>query len=209
MHPYLTKLGIRPKVQAFFLPHYSSDASGNLIFSYGAAVETYGMAFHYVPNTENFWLAGTGNLHLARQVFVTASAMEAIAWFHIHYAALSQTDGLLFLSTGATLCPEHFRKLHANKKGKKFCLLFGNDLLGKIYDLKAAALLCNQPVAVSIAGETVKVDFRSKTYSFAFDNFSLNAFEKQSGYRFNVRTSKPIHDNSWLDLLKAGAFKHL
>ena len=206
MHPYLTKLGIRTEVQEFFSPYYSADQSGNLVFPYGKQAETYGMAFHYVPATENYWLAGNNNLTFIREVLICGSAMEAIAWLHIHYRAYSQSDNLLFLSTGTKPGPEHFRWLMGKAKTRNFSLLFGNDLLGRACDLKTAAALHSQPAAVSIAGENVLVNFRSKNYAFTNDSFSLNAFEKTAGYRFNVRALKPKGFNTWLDLLTSHTF---
>ena len=85
MHPFLTKLGIRAEVQEFFAPYYAGDQSGNLVFPYGRQHETYGMAFHYVPTTENCWQAGSNNLAFIREAFICGSAMEAIAWLHIHF----------------------------------------------------------------------------------------------------------------------------
>jgi hypothetical protein len=205
MQPLLARLGIRREVQEFFSPYYSDDSSGNLVFPYGRRSETYGMAFHHVPATENYWLAGS-DLAFAREIFICGSAMEAIAWLHIHYRAYTQTDNLLFLSTGTRPCSEHFRWLKQGIKGKRICLLLGNDLLGRVCDLRTAAALRNQPAAVSLDNKNVFVTFRSKTYSCSRELFSLNAFEKQSAYRFHVRTLKPKTANSWLDLVRCGAF---
>jgi len=205
MHPFLTKLGIRPEVQEFFSPYYSSDSDGNLVFPYGRYAETYGMAFHHVPATENYWLAGC-DLTMAREIIICSSAMEAVAWLHIHYRACNQTGNLLFLSTGTRPCGEHFYRLKGKMKGKRISLLFGNDLLGRVCDLKTAAALRNQPAAVSLDNKNIFVTFRSKTYSYSRELFSLNAFEKQSAYRFHVRTLKPMTANSWLDLVRSGAF---
>jgi hypothetical protein len=205
MHPFLTRLGIRREVQEFFAPYYAGDSSGNLVFPYGRYTETYGMAFHHVPATENYWLAGC-NLILAREIFICGSAMEAIAWLHIHYRVYNQTDSLLFLSTGTRPCGEHFHWLKAKMKGKRISLLFGNDLLGRVCDLKTAAALRNQPAAVSLDNKNIFVTFRSKIYSCSRQCFSLNAFEKQSAYRFHARTLKPKTANSWLDLVRSGAF---
>ena len=205
MHPFLTRLGIRREVQEFFSPYYSGDSSGDLVFHYGRYTETYGMAFHHIPSTENYWLAGT-DLAFAREIFICGSAMEAIAWLHIHYRAYNQTGNLLFISTGTRPCSEHFRWLKRWIKGKRSSLLFCNDLLGRVCDLKTAAALRNQTAAVSLDNQKVAVTFRSKTFSCSRELFSLNAFEKQSEYRFHARTLKPKSANSWLDLVRCGTF---
>jgi hypothetical protein len=205
MHPFLTRLGIRNEVQEFFAPYYSSDGTGNLLFPYGRYSEIYGMAFHHIPATENYWLAGS-NLAFAREIIICGSAMEAVAWLHIHYRDYNQIDSLLFLSTGTRPCGEHFYRLKGKMNGKRISLLFGNDLLGRVCDLKTAAALRNQPAAVSLDNKNIFVTFRSKTFPCSRELFSLNAFEKQSAYRFHIRTLKPQTANSWLDLVRSGAF---
>jgi hypothetical protein len=206
MHPFLTKLGIRAEVQEFFAPWYDTDRSGNLVFPYGRQYETYGMAFHSVPTTEIYWQARNRDLAFIREVFICGSAMEAIAWLHIHYAAFTRTDILLFLSTGNKPGPEHFSSLAGKAKSRRISLLFGNDLLGKICDVKTAAALHSQPAAVSAGDEQVTVTFRNKNYTFSYDAFSLNAFERASNYYFKLRTLKPKRFNTWLELLTSRAF---
>jgi hypothetical protein len=206
MHPFLTKLGIRAEVQGFFAPWYDTDRSGNLVFPYGRQYETYGMAFHFVPTTEICWQAGNSNLAFIREIFICGSAMEAIAWLHINYPACTRTNNLMLLSTGNKPGPEHFRCLTGKAKSRRISLLFGNDLLGKVCDLKTAAALHRQPAAVSVGDEQVTVSFRNKNYTFSYDAFSLNAFEKASNYYFKLRTLKPKGFNTWLDLLKSRAF---
>ena len=58
MHPYLTRLGVLPEVQALFEDSYHTAGHGDLIFDYGDAVEHYGMAFHKIPVSNHCWLAG-------------------------------------------------------------------------------------------------------------------------------------------------------
>jgi len=206
MHPFLTKLGIRAEVQEFFAPWYHTDPSGNLVFSYGRHYETYGMAFHSIPTTESCWQAGNSDLACIREVFICGSAMEAVAWLHIHYSACTHTDTLFFLSIGNKPGPEHFCCLAGKAKSLRISLLFGNDLLGKVCDLKTASALHSQPAAVSAGDEQVTVTFRNKNYIFSYKAFSLNAFERASNYYFKLRTLKPKGFNTWLDLLKSRAF---
>jgi len=206
MHPFLTKLGIRAEVQEFFAPCYDTDRFGNLVFSYGRQYETYGMAFHATPTTESCWQAGNSDLACIREVFICGSAMEAIAWLHVHYAAFTRTDTLLFLAIGNKPGPEHFRCLEGRAKSRRISLIFGSDLLGKVCDLKTAAALHRQPAAVSAGDEQVTVTFRNDNYTFSYDAFSLNAFEKASNYYFKMRTLKPIGFNTWLDLLESRTF---
>ena len=132
--------------------------------------------------------------------------MEAIAWLHIHFPAFAKIDNLLFISAGNKPGPEHFRWLTGKTKSRHISLLFGDDLLGKVCDLKTAAALHSQPAAVSVVDGQVTVNFQNTNYTFCYYTFSLNAFEKASNYYFKLRTLKPKGYNTWLDLLKSRAF---
>ncbi|SDF27896.1 hypothetical protein SAMN05216464_115102 [Mucilaginibacter pineti] len=204
MHAFLTRLGICPKVQDFFAPHYLSDACGNLIFPYGNDTEHFGFAFHRVPDTEMLWLAGNPNSNMIRRVFICASAMEAIAYLSVKYTAINDLEGLLFASVGAKPSIEQINWLNRNFTGRQFALVFGKDILGRVCELKVAAGLSNIPVAIFLEGDFIIVNYRSANYIFPAQAFSLNAFEKKTGCRFRIATQKPPGFDSYFQQLKAG-----
>lgn len=206
MHPYLTRLGVRPEVQAFFHPHFNADHTGNLVFNYPDGAEHFGFAFHRVPISEHFWIAGNTNFHLVRRVFISNTAMDAIAYLNLNYTAFNQTENLLFLAAGIKPNTGQLRWINRHFSGKTFSLIFSNDILGRICDLKTAAGIRRLPVAVEIAAGQVNIRFRQQQFAFLQEQFSLNAFEKASGYRFNARTLKPKNFNCYLDQLKEKAF---
>lgn len=206
MHPYLTRLGVREEVQQFFHPFYHADASGDLVFPYGNDLEHYGFAFHRIPDSEQLWVAGSTNFRLIRQVFFCTSALEAIAYLSIRFPAFRNLDNLLFLAAGARPVAEQLNWVNSNLAGKKLCLIFGKDILGRVCDLKIAAGISRTPVAVFISGGNVHVNFRFSNYIFPGQDFSLNAFERKSGYRFHIAAQKPAAFDSYLDQLKANNF---
>jgi hypothetical protein len=206
VHPFLIRLGILPEVQSFFEPFYSSDGTGNLVFNYGDSVEHYGFAFHRVPDSKHFWVAGNLNFSQVRQVLIGSSAMDCIAFFNFNFTDFRHTNNLLFLSIGVKPNAGQMRWIVDHLKRKAFTLIFGSDLLGRICDLKVAAGISRVPLEISIYNESVVVDFRMNQYHFPQDNFSLNAFEKASGYRFHIRTAKSKNFDSWLSWLKEKTF---
>ena len=125
MHPFLTRLGIMPCVQEFFEPFFRADALGNLLFDYGDEIEHFGFAFHKVPSSVNFWMAGNRNFPQVRQVVICSSAMEALAWLNNKQSAVGCFDGLLLLSAGCRLCPAHTHWLNTNLPEKKYHFVFG------------------------------------------------------------------------------------
>ena len=189
MNAFLTRIGIRSEIQEWLAPWYHTDATGNLCFSYGNDTEIYGIAFHRVPLSGHYWMAGSESL--VSKTVICSSAMEGIAWLNCHPVNLDHT---LLIATGSKIALPSLPK-------RKQVLVFGNDLLGNVCDLKAAAGLAGHPVEISIADETVYITFRHRHFHLPATTFSLNAFQKLSGYRFNVSTSKPRQHSSWLNQL--------
>jgi len=188
MHPYLQRLGIRPEVDSFFRPFYFSDAAGDLRFSYGDSTEHFGLAFHRVPATQRSWQT---TCLRPRHLFISSSAMDAIIYLNKYYSYFANLDTLLFISVG-----NHSKQIKA-PPDCQVTLLFHNDLLGRIADLKIACGLRKLPVHLAIKNDHVEVLFKYKRYLFEPALFSLNAFEKASGQRFGIRTHKPKNQVSW------------
>jgi len=197
MHPFLTKLGVAPAVQDFFEPYFITDIEGNLVFSYGDEAEHFGFAFHRVP-PKGFWLAGSSNSAMIRFVFICESAMEAISYFSLNYHSFRQIEQCLFIAGDPAF------KL----PGKSCSLIFGKDILGKGRDLITAAKIRNMPLSLLLTDNRVQIRFRQKNYDILQQSFSLSAFEKLSGYRFNLRICKPKKYDCWLDQLKTPTFNH-
>jgi len=207
MHAYFTRLGIRPEVQDFFRPFYRVDAIGNLWFTYGDETEHFGFAFHKVPVTDGFWLAGNLQFSQVRLVILSASALDAVSWLNKKTAAFPQTGNLLFVALGAGVCKAQMLWIRTHLAGKQFRLLFGRDVLGRMTDLKLAAAIRGWPLSVYLGdGEQVVVCFRQRHFSFSQEQFSLAAFEKDAGVRFGIAADKPKVHNSFFDELKAEAW---
>ncbi len=206
MHPYLTRLCIRPEVQRFFRPFYSTDDLGNLVFAYGGEAEHFGFAFHKVPVTHTFWLAGNLQFSQVRLVILSASALDAVSWLNKKLPAFPLTENLLFLALGAGVTDAQVLWIRAHLEGKAFRLLFGRDVLGRMADVKLAAAIKGWPLSVYLGeGEQVVVSFRQHDFSFSQEQFSLAAFEKAAGVRFGAATDKPKVYNSFFEELKAEA----
>jgi len=206
MHPYFTRLGVRPEVQRFFRPFYDVDDIGNLQFAYGEDWEHFGFAFHKVPVTDQLWLAGNLQLSQVRLVVLSASALEAVAWLNKKLPRFPQMENVLFASLGAGISDGQLLWIKEHLAGKQYHLLFGNDLLGRIADLKLAAAIRGWPLSAFLAEkEEVIVEFRSRQFSFVQENFSLFAFEKSAGVRFGMATDKPKSLNTYFAELKARA----
>ena len=191
MHPYLTNLGVPVRIQEHFAPYYRSDEYGNLEFSYATSAEKYGPGIHLVPQSEALWCAGDITGNGVTEVLITYSAMEAIAFLSLKGHQFNQPDKLLFVATGAGISMQQILWIREAFAGKSFNLLLGSDLLGHTADLKAAAGLRNIPIAIRLTTQfRLEVVFRFRLFGFDPVNFSLNTFERDSGYRFGMKTFK-------------------
>ena len=206
MHPYLTRLGVRPEVQQFFRPFYEADDIGNLLFAYGGDWEHFGFAFHKIPMTDSFWMAGNLQFEQVRLVVLCASALDAVSWLNKKLNIFPQLENMLFLSLGAGINDGKLLFLREHLAGKQYRLLFGNDLLGRMADLKLAAAIRGWPLLLYLAEkQQLIVEFRGRQFTFSQEHFSLFAFEKAARIRFGVATDKPKSLNTFFDELKAGA----
>lgn len=206
MHPYLTRLGVSAEVQDFFGPFYTSDDAGNLCFWYGKVMEHFSFGFHRVPVSLDLWLAGNLDFSQVSQVIISGSALDAVSWLKKKAALLSHTENLLLISTGAGLKIEHISWIRENLYGKAFCLIYGNDLLGRLACLKLAAGLRCFPLEIySDGSERISVRFRSRIFSFSQKTFSMHAFEKATKFRFGIRCDQPKSHLTFFDELKADA----
>jgi len=208
MNAYLTRLGIRREIQQWLTPYYHTDESGNVCFSYGIDTEVYGLAFHKVPSTPECWIAGPENPASIREVVICSSAMEAISWLNCNFNVLRFLDNVMFIATGSSLTDCRLNVIRGSLQGRKYNLIYGNDLLGRICDLKVAAILAGHPAEIAVLDDVVHITFRYANFQMPCETFSLNAFERVCRYRFSVKTLKPHGHATWLALLGQESFNH-
>ncbi|WP_295668133.1 hypothetical protein [uncultured Mucilaginibacter sp.] len=192
MDPELTALGVPEAVQAFFdVPE--------LMFNYGGHFEHFGTGFHRVPTTPNLWLAGK---ELAREVIITSTAMEAIAYLSVNLHRYSDLDTLSFIALGNLPHYGQLQWIKSHYPKRKFTLVFGKDLLGRLADIRVAAGLKNQAVRLLRTDLQIQIMCNDEVYRFDPEVLSLSAFEKASGLRTGFRTSKPKEFDTYLEQLK-------
>ena len=192
MNPLLTRLGVPQEVQAFFNIH-------DLLFTYGDHFEHFDTGFHRVPTTQNIWLAGKD---LSREVIITSTAMEAIAYLSVNLYRYPDLNSLSFIAVGNLPQPGQLNWIRANYQKKKFTLVFGKDLLGKLADIMIAAGIKNKTIRLMRSDMQVQILCNNKLYGFEQDNLSLSAFEKAAGMRTGIRTCKPKEFDTYLDQLR-------
>jgi len=195
MNDLLTSLKVPAEVQEFF-------GTGELLFNYGGHFEQYETGYHRVPTTPHLWLAG--NPH-CREVIITGAAMEAIAFLALNAHKYQGLQGLTFIALGNLPQMAQLIWIRQHYPKRKYTLIFGNDLLGRLADIRVAAGLHGHPVSFDYTASRLGITCRRVLYHFIPEQVSLNAFEKAMGLRLQCRTIKPRKFISFLDQLKYDA----
>jgi hypothetical protein len=197
MNPILTALGIPEEVQSFF-------GAEQLLFAYGCHYEHYDEGFHRVPTTTHLWTAGS---LVTREVIITPTAMEAMAYLTLHRHKYHRLDNITCIAVGNLPHDAQLKWITANFNGKRFTLVFPGDLLGKLADIKIAAAINGVSVAFRHLPACIEIKFKRLVYRFSENELSLNRFEKTTALRTGCRTAKPKFAYTFLEQLKNDAIK--
>jgi len=192
MNALLTAMGVPAIIQEFF-------HTEELLFNYGGHYEQYTERFHRVPTTRHLWLAGNDHTH---QVIITSSAMEAVAFLTLNRHRYPVLNSITCIAIGNLPHDGQLRWIRSQFPKQKYTLVFGNDLLGILADIRVAAGLKGKMVTFSNREGLITVSFNRVKYQFPEEAISLNAFEKAAAIRTGCRTVKPKVFNSFLDQLK-------
>jgi hypothetical protein len=195
MNACLTKLGVPPKIQEFF-------AVEEPLFDFGDETEYFSETQHRIPVTQNLWMAGD---QLARHVIVTFSAMEAIAFLTLNRTSYRNFNNLLFIAMGARISQGQLKWIRLNLIHRDFTLAFGNELIGRVTDIKVASAIRNKSTRLTFREGNVIARLKKKEAVFEEDKVSLYAFETSLGIRTMIRTCKPLNQLTFLDQLKYDA----
>jgi hypothetical protein len=180
------KLGVPRNVRLFFEPHYHVLPDGSVCFPFGEEVEHFSGRYHFVPSTVVPWIAGNGPL-----VFISFSAMEALAFLTIHHHTYPDYRQLQFIAIGNYLTA-------LDVTASKISLLFGSDILGRLTDIKVSLLLRNKNALIFYHNNEF---FVINGQQFNGDRLTLFSFEKKVGIRSGIRTIKPRVFNTFLEQL--------
>lgn len=184
---FLNKLGVPRNVRLFFEPHYHVLSDGSIVFPFGEDAEHINGRYHFVPSTVVPWKAGNGPL-----VFISFSAMEALAFLSFHQHSFPDFGQLQFIAIGNYLTA-------LDITASKIRLLFGCDILGRLTDIKVSLLLRNKNALIYYHNNEF---FVINGQQFNGDRLTLYSFEKKLGIRSGIRTIKPRGFNTFLEQLK-------
>jgi hypothetical protein len=197
--PQLTALGVGHSVQRLFANAFTTDQAGRLIFDYyfGEELkekEIFGFHTLKLSSSKGLWFAGEqGN---PQDIFLFFSAMEAIAFTHLNELKFDFSRNCLFVALGVRPSKYQLDILKSHYKRARFHAVFGNDILGKIYDCKASLWLTNKDCSFFLTNESVQVTEISLKENFKSaeinrDKFTYFSFCRKFGKRPNLKAHKP------------------
>ncbi|GAA4339626.1 hypothetical protein GCM10023149_50440 [Mucilaginibacter gynuensis] len=195
MADLLTRLGVPTDIRSWF------DIEDSL-FTFGDDHEHFGETFHRVPTTKNLWTAGN---HQSPEVIITFSAMEAVAYLTLNCHLYSKPYNLLFIAIGNLPHSWQLEWIRLRYKNRKFTLVLGKDLLGRLCDVFIAARICNKVIKMTYTDAMVKMSYRGNSHIFDPETITLGKVERVLGIRTRIRTKKPASANSFLEQLSIAA----
>jgi len=191
MNPLLEKLGVSSELQAFF-------KSTDCVFDFGDSFEHFGPGFHKVPTTQNVWRTAGETV---TNVIISHSAMECLAYLTLNRHRFQLLSALGCVALGNYPYELQLEWVRRTFYRRKFTLVFSNDLVGRVMDIKVMTGLRNKPTRLWLSGDSVIARYHERTLSFAQANLSLHSFEKAFSIRSGIRTRKPLHHLTFLDEL--------
>ncbi len=207
----LSEIGVGIVTQRFFFPFFSHD-NGHIGFDFiwkdeVLDKEIFGVGIHHMACSTGLWLAGATKNVL--DVFLFFSAAEALVFFHLHQHKYDFLNRCAFIALGVKPCMEQIEFVKLIYRIARVHTVFGNDLVGRIYDCKVGLWLTRKDCKFYLSEKHVIVEDcnlqnkYSKWLEVDRSKFSYSAFYRSYGGRSHVRTHKPpkLKYNSFLDYM--------
>ena len=150
--------------------------------------------FSPYPITNKYpWQAGNSE-GLVTQAFLCSDPMVAMAFLSLNHARYD-------LETLRVYALGHLVPKHIMLPKSKITLLFDNDLIGKLWDIKIACLIRNKPVKIYFENRHCAFKLNNRSLQLPVDQISLSAFEKAAGIRTGIKTAKAKGHTTFLQQL--------
>ena len=135
-------------------------------------------------------------------IFFAESAIDAMSFYDLNKHKHS-IDQSVFVSTGGTVCSNQVRNVLDNYPSAKVNTIFDNDLTGKLYDIRVAAIQMKKELSISKKPDEVVFSLSGKEpIRFPLSKVSLRAFCDATGLRPEVRAYKSTGKDFNADLQK-------
>ena len=149
------------------------------------------------------------NPRAVRNVYFAESAYDIMAFYQANHNRLD-LETCVFVSNGGTFSDRQVRGIMEYYPNARAVCCFDNDLAGRIYDLRMAALLDGKDIHVVKKGEAVKLDIEGNDVLLPPDKVTLTELAKLVRLSGRVKTCKPPGEfKDWNDMIMRRPWKQL
>lgn len=136
-----------------------------------------------------------------KNVYFAESGYDIMAFYQVNKTKLDK-ESSVFVSLGGTFSEKQVTGIMNHYSQARAMDCFDNDLAGRVYGIKMAALLENKPIFVLRNDNDVQITFGDKEAHFTEDKVSLTEFAKQFSIRYKVGEWKaPADFKDWNDVV--------
>ena len=136
-----------------------------------------------------------------RHVYFAESAYDIMAFYQLNHLRLDSTHSV-FVSLGGTFSDSQIKGIMAHYPEAKAMDCFDNDLAGRIYGIRMAALLEGIRLNVHKEEDKVKITVGAKNFDIPNEQLSIRELRKHIHIRYNVGEWKAAANyKDWNDQL--------
>lgn len=155
-------------------------------------------------STTGAWIADLsqgGDPADIRNVYFAESAYDIMAFYQLNHLRLDAAHSV-FVSLGGTFSDGQIKGIMRYYSEAKAIDCFDNDLAGRIYGIRMAALLEGIRMNVHKEEDKVKITVGDKNFSIPNDQLSIHELRKHIHFRYNVGEWKAAENfKDWNDQL--------
>ncbi len=148
------------------------------------------------------WVADLsgGNNGLVKSMFFCESAFDAIAFYQMNRAQIS--DNIALVSLGGTFSDRQITGVMERFPNARAFDCFDNDLAGRIYGLRMMALLENIPLKITKTGNGLMVEAKGKSIEIDTDRSIISQVSSSLSIRYKMgQWTPPKAFKDWNDCL--------
>jgi len=137
-------------------------------------------------------------------LYFAESAIDAMSYFELNKNKFNNFDSSVFISTGGYATDNQIKNSLKEFKGASVKSLFDNDLDGRLYDIRTAAIIANKDIKIVKVKDENKViiSVNDKSFELKNEEVSMERFKKETGIRAALTVIKSTPFNDFNDALK-------
>lgn len=157
-------------------------------------------------STTAVWTAGIhsalNNPQMVRHVYFCESAFDAMAFYQANRAKIDLPHSA-FVSVGGALSNGQVSGLMSHYCMAKAVDCFDNDLPGRIYGMRMAALLDGKRLSVIQMGDTLRLGMEGKSFDMPVGMASVEELGKHIKLSDRIKVMKPpVNYKDWNDVVR-------